>query len=251
MKDYIEVNSAIALGLQGLGNGVKDINFKKPTLVDRLPEWMKAGLDTKKDGNGKSKSTGIKFDFVKKYTSKINLNLDFKSALDNGEKWLIRTIAGLLAFIIIYTIITSVIASITNKKINETEELKTYTQEQLGLVEDDITKIANKTNQYKDLLDSFQKLKDENNENKKWRYSIPNFLTELMYAVPKGTSIKSIVNTNGYTIRITAQAKLYSQLAYLVGSIKTGQILYDVTSSSGEKSGDYITVIIEGNLFDD
>ena len=29
MKDYIEVNSAIALGMQGLGYGVKNINFKK------------------------------------------------------------------------------------------------------------------------------------------------------------------------------------------------------------------------------
>ena len=249
MKDYIEVNSAIALGLQGLGYGVKNLNFKTPTLVDKLPDWMKTSVGTKKET--KTKQANNKPSFVSNLSSKMNFKFDMKGTLDSTETWLVRTIAGLLAFIIIYTAITSFIINVTNSKIQETEELKTHTQGQIELVGKDITTIDNKTNQYKDLLDSLQKLKDENNEFKKWKYSIPNFLTELMYAVPKGTSIKSIVNTDGYTIRIVAQAKLYSQLAYLVGSIKTGQILYDVTSSSGEKSGDTITVIIEGNLFDD
>lgn len=244
MKDYIEVNSAIALGLQGLGNGVKNINFKNPSLAERLPDWMKISV------GGKNKANTGKSGIFDKLTQKINLKTDMNGALDNSERWLVRSIAGILSFVIIYTIVSSVITGAINSKKQQTDELKDYTQQQISLVEQDITSIENRATEYKDLLESIQKFKDENNETKKWRDSIPNFLTELMYAVPKGVSIKSIVNTNGYTIRIVAKAKLYSQLAYLIGSIKTGGILYDVTSSSGEKSGDYITVVIEGNLFD-
>ena len=40
IKDYIEVNSAIALALQGLGEGLKGINFKKDNLKDKLPDWL-------------------------------------------------------------------------------------------------------------------------------------------------------------------------------------------------------------------
>ena len=40
IKDYIEVNSAIAIGMQGLGYGIKSMNFKKPTLSDQLPDFL-------------------------------------------------------------------------------------------------------------------------------------------------------------------------------------------------------------------
>lgn len=40
IKDYIEVNSAIALALQGLGEGLKGINFKKESVSDKLPGWL-------------------------------------------------------------------------------------------------------------------------------------------------------------------------------------------------------------------
>ena len=45
IKDYIEVNSAIALALQGLGYGMKSLNFKKASLKDHLPN--KSKLDFK------------------------------------------------------------------------------------------------------------------------------------------------------------------------------------------------------------
>ena len=41
IKEYIEVNSAIALAMQGLGYGLKKINFKKPRIGDKLPEGLK------------------------------------------------------------------------------------------------------------------------------------------------------------------------------------------------------------------
>lgn len=37
VKDYIEVNSAIALALQGLGEGIKSVNFKELALTEKIP----------------------------------------------------------------------------------------------------------------------------------------------------------------------------------------------------------------------
>ena len=146
MKDYIEVNSAIALGLQGLGYGVKNINFKNPSLSDRLPDWMKIGSGGNKEGSSEKKfSLG----------SKVNLSLDLKGAFDNTEKWLIRTIAAMLAFIIIYTGVTALIAGVTHKKMEEAEERKEDTNSQIALVQADIDSVNDKTTEYKDLLSYF------------------------------------------------------------------------------------------------
>ena len=53
IKDYIEVNSAMAIALQGLGQGIEGINFKKPSLMDKMPEITitsnKKGKENKKE----------------------------------------------------------------------------------------------------------------------------------------------------------------------------------------------------------
>ena len=57
IKDYIEVNSAIALALQGVGEGLKGINFKKENVGDKLPAWMTMEI------GGKGKSRWWKFNW--------------------------------------------------------------------------------------------------------------------------------------------------------------------------------------------
>ena len=51
IKDYIEVNSAIAIALMGLGEGIADMNFRKVPRNERL----KAILNLKINGDVKSK----------------------------------------------------------------------------------------------------------------------------------------------------------------------------------------------------
>lgn len=52
VKDYIEVNSAIALALQGLGEGLKGINFKKESVSGKLPGWLSLEIGGKSKGFG-------------------------------------------------------------------------------------------------------------------------------------------------------------------------------------------------------
>ena len=242
MKDYIEVNSAIALGMQGLGYGIKNLNFKKPSLSDRLPDWMKVEIGNKKDGNeGAKKKINL--------NSKINLSFDLKGELDNTEKWLLRSLAGVCSFVIIYGVLSGLIKYQTDKKKQETQEVKQHTTEQIALIGDDIQAINNRTSKFEEVLRNLEEYKNESSENRKIKDSIPNFLTALMFGMPQDVTITSITNTTGYTIRIEAQAREYSQLAYLIGNIKTSNTLYNVTSTSGVKQNDIIKIIIEGSLF--
>lgn len=244
MKDYIEVNSAIALGMQGLGYGIKTLNFKKPSLTDKLPDWIKIGLGGKKE-NSDNKKKKINLNLK----GKLNFSFDLKGELDNIEKWLIRTSAGILAFILIYSGLTIFLKYQTDKKIKEVENVKEDTLKQIALVESDTQILNNKTTKYEEILKNLEDYKNESTENRKIKDSIPNFLTSLMFGMPQGVTITSITNTTGYTIRIEAQAKEYSQLGYLIGNIKTNNILYNVTSSSGVKQNDIIKIVIEGSLF--
>ena len=94
MKDYIEVNSAIALALQGLGYGLKDMNFKKKDWKDDLGEMF-----SKSEGTDGKKKKG---DILGK---SINLSGIFKfnlgEKLDGVERWLLRVGGGILALTII------------------------------------------------------------------------------------------------------------------------------------------------------
>lgn len=239
MKDYIEVNSAIALGMQGLGYGIKTLNFKKPSLTDKLPDWMKIEIGGKKEEGKKGKKINL---------GKINFSFDLKGEFDNIEKWLMRSLTAILAFVIIYSGFALFLKGQTDKKLKEVADVTGDTIEQIELVEKDIETVNNKTTKYEEVLRNLEEYKNESNENRKIKDSIPNFLTALM-TMPQGVTVTSITNTTGYTIRIEAQSKDYSQLGYLIGNLKTKNILYNVTSSSGVKQNDIIKVVIEGSLF--
>ena len=48
IKDYVEVNSAISLALSGLGEGISGMNFKKTSLMDKLPDILTMKVGQKK-----------------------------------------------------------------------------------------------------------------------------------------------------------------------------------------------------------
>ena len=62
IKDYIEVNSAIALAMQQLGYGIKELNFKRKTIANSLQDLAKRDIKpgNKKTGNKKNNDFGGK-----------------------------------------------------------------------------------------------------------------------------------------------------------------------------------------------
>lgn len=237
MKDYIEVNSAIALGMQGLGYGIKNLNFKKASFADSLPDFLKI------DSGGKS-SKGSK-------KGSINFSFSLKGKLDSIERWLLRTCIGVLSLFIIYSAFTIFINVQMEGKNKEVEEVKQDTQEQISAVDKDLTTINTKTSKYQDMKKNLEEFNNQISENTKSKNVIPVLLTELMSAIPKeGVTITSIENTSGTHIVINAQSEKYELLGFFKGKIIADGILSPstVVSTSGVKQDNLIKIVIEGDL---
>lgn len=238
IKDYIEVNSAIALAVQGLGFGIKNLNFKKPSFSDKMPEWLKFGPKEKEKESNKK----FKFNF--------NLNLDLKADLDKTEKWLLRTISGILTFIIIYSIITILLKSETDKKIKQAENIMQQTSTEIAKVDSDIQKLNNKSSNYQKMTENLKKYSEEAEENLKTKNAIPMLLTRIMNVIPKGVTITSIENKTDSHIVINAQSADYDLLGFFKGSLIVEGVLdpSTVVSTSGIKQNGIVKIVIEGDL---
>lgn len=229
IKEYMEVNSAIALALQGLGEGPKQTNFKSAKLSENF------GKGKRKRGNEK---INLK-EMIKKGLS---------GALDPTEFWLLRVCGGLLLVVLIYGISSSLLANQIKAKYEEAESAYKATQSEIATVESDIDRVKNLTNNYDKLKQNLIDLNEKLAERFRSKNAIPNLLNKVMFAIPNGVQITSIENTTDKHIVITAQSEKYEQLGLFIGTIKQSTILTNVTSDSGIKQDSLVKVTIEGDL---
>lgn len=236
IKDYIEVNSAIALALQGLGYGIKNMNFKAPSFEDRLPDWLKIEIGPKSD-KGKEKKFNINFS-------------DLRSKMDATEKWMLRVAGGILMLTLIYSGFSIYLNTAINKKITEAKDVQEDTIAQIALVEKDNLAVKQKTNRYVELTDNLKNINNKIADSVKSKDMIPDLLMQIMYTIPEDVQITEIENTSGKHVVIKAQSKKYEQLGYFKAKIKEDNILVKntVVSTQGEKDGEFVKVTIEGDL---
>lgn len=242
LKDYIEVNSAIAIALDGLGDGIKGLNFKKESFRDKLPEWL-----TMEVGNKKEKESS-----TSKIASKLNfdLKLDFKEQLSAGEIGLVRIAVGILLLILIYSGISLFLNKAIKDKNNEIAKATEQVNSQIEAINADTTKIKTNTSKYISMTERLDELTTKTQEKNKIKNAIPTLLNQIMFSMPKGVQITSIENTSGTDIVINAQAATYEQLGYLKVKIKEDGILLNVVSDNGQKEGQtgFVKTVIEGKL---
>ena len=235
IKDYIEVNSAIAIAMQGLGYGIKSMNFKKKSFMDDLPEWM-----TKEISFGKNDNK----------SSKLNFDFSLSGRLDSTEKWLLRSATGILIFILLYSGFSVYLNNKINEKISEAEDVSSYTDLQIAAVDKDINTTKEKANKYQEMKDNLTKINNKLQEDINLKFSIPNLLISIMDVIPQNVQITEIENTGNEEkhIVIRAQSKYYDELGYFKAKIKEEGILKNVVSTQGEKQGEFVKIVIEGDL---
>ncbi len=235
IKDYVEVNSAISLALCGLGQGISGMNFKKNSLMDKLPELLTIEVGTKKSQVGRKNPPKM-------------LTVDFGEPLDRIEKNMLRSLSGLVLILVVYCGFSILIKNQIEVKNKEADESIKSTTAQISLVNQDIQSLQNKTNEYTNKINNLNQLNQEIEENNKTKKAIPNLLNRLMYVMPSEVQLTSIQNSTSTHIVIQAQSTSYAQLGYLTASIKTNGILQNVISTSGQKENNLVTIKIEGDL---
>lgn len=244
IKDYIEVNSAIAIALQGLGYGIKNMNFKAKSFMESLHDWAK--IEVGGNNSYKNKNTN-----KEKKSIPVSFSLDsLKTKMDHTERWLMRTAGGILILTLLYSGFSLYLDKQISEKIKEVDEVKTDTKVQISLVEKDTTAVKQKTNRYIELSNNLKNINERIEDIEKSKNIIPNLLMEIMNTIPTGVQITEIENTTGRHVVIKAQSKQYEQLGYFKAKLKEDNILEkeSVISSQAEKQDEYVKIVIEGDL---
>lgn len=234
MKDYIEVNSAISLALQGLEFGLKNINFNKKSFGEQLKAALSSDITF---GKSKGKDNG---------KSKININLNSPKV----KQWIMRDFAGVLILLVVYAGIASYINYELEAKQKSLDETKNDINKQISLINSDKSKIDAKTSEYSTLVTNLQNASDEVNDKNAYKNAITTLLSEIMYVIPKEVQLTSIENPSGKKIIINAQSAKYEQLAYFKALLKSKAVLEptSVVSSEATKDNSVVKIVIEGEL---
>lgn len=246
IKDYIEVNSAIAVALEGVDYGLKSLNFKSSNLKEEITAFLHSDISTlgkKKKKTNNSKGSKKKFSF--------NLNFDLKGKLSATERWLIRVCITVLMVMIIYCICSIVLENQISAKIGEAQEVLSYTEKQITAVNSDDNNVLSKKQDYDRFKSDLENANSELETKRGRKNQIPTLLNQIVYIIPKSVQLTKINNTevNGKQhITITAQSTQYEQLAYFKAKLKNNGYLQNVISTEGTKEGEYVVTTIEGDL---
>lgn len=238
-KDYIEVNSAIALALDGIGYCAfeENFNFKK--------------------------ASGISFDaksLLKGGGPEIDMNMN--GPLDASEKVMLRIVAICVIAIITYILIT-------NGIINKIADMKSDTESNIATVTREITKansdvqiIKEQADHYAQIAEVLKNLEEHSQEMIDavpdiQPRSVPNMLKSIANVMPQDVLLLSIKNTSEKHIVMEVVSPDYDQIGYFKALVSTNSVLTNVKSSSGQKVSGYSTdsdgtnwiyVTIEGDL---
>lgn len=234
IKDYIEVNSAISLALQGLGYGARNINFNKKGIGEQLRTALTSDITF---GKSKGKENG---------KNKINIKINMPKV----RKWLSREFAGMLILTILYISVVEYISYEQKIKEKSLNSVKSDIESQISLIDSDKNKVDMKKSEYSTLASNLRKATDAVNEKNAYKNSIPTLLSEIMYVIPKQVQLTSIENPSEKKIVINAQSERYEQLAYFKAELKAKGVLdpNTVVSSEAIKENNIVKIVIEGEL---
>ena len=232
IKEYIEVNSAISLALQGLGKGIKGINFKKDIFKMDLKDifsskTLKLSQKSKKD--------------KKEFYS-------FSGKITKDETWLVRLSMASIIFIISYVIFSQVLIKQIKQKQEEVTSVTSSIKSEINKIVADTATLNGKATKYSTLIDQLNEINQKISVVAENKYLIPNLLAQIARSIDNTVQITSISNPYDKHIVIEAQSNEYPGLGYFKTKLDKSNILQNVVAGGGIKQGDVITVTIEGDL---
>ena len=234
IKDYIEVNSAIALALQGMNKKNKNISFVgKSERWDKITELLNTDVKKINKKPKETKKTKVKM------PTKFNIT----------DMNCIRFAYATLCMLVFYIVATTFLYGKITDKILDTEEVINDTIAKTENINKQTTLIKSRADDYRSILIQLEEANEQAAQASGSKNVIPNLLSQIMFAIPQEAQVLSIQNTKDKHITIEVQASEYQYLGYLKSEIQNRAILINVTSTSGTReANDMIKVTIEGDL---
>ena len=274
IKEIIEVNSAIALALDGVGMAEVDLDFnamaKKAAGVVSIKEKVKKLGLNEKISEYKTKTS----EFMKKLNAPVKSpkkkkrNVDFDEGLLSGnadqgldsemdgeqgsygrlDSGLVKLAVFAITFLTTYSITSTVMNNQISEKTQEVNaeiskanaaiQLANTDSQYLKSVADDYVEITNK------LSAIIVKIEEDRISNR-INFDVPNFLSKLMFIMPANVRVTSIDVDDIGNVKIQAESGQYAQLGFFVSRLKVEEILQNVDMEVVSDSGN-IKIIVSG-----
>ena len=232
IKDYIDVNSATALALEELG-------FEKET------------LSFKTGGSRRKTKINLNMDLKDIDIANVGANIkdSFRAEISTIEGFLIRLGLTSLIILILFIAVSIMLAKANKEKMSETDFVLTKSQESLNKIDQDIAKVKSKTDEYIALLDKMGNGNDSNTTSAAFirKDALPNFLNRLAHLIPVRVKVTDIKEEKSH-ITMTVESGKYEQLGYFVGLLENEGVLRKIKTSTSQKEGSVVKVVIEGDL---
>ena len=243
IKDYIEVNSAIALALEGIGYGLKNLNFRTTNWKEELNNLLHSDVKSLGKGSRTKKKRSFSFD------------TNMKGPLKPTELWLVRCCVTVLMIVVIYSVCSVLLGQQISAKTADAQAVIDDTTSQINRLNTSENSINSKTSDFERVTTNLQNASSSIALKQGRKNEIPTLLNQIVYTIPKNVQLTSIQNTevesNGETVQhitLSAQSRQYEQLAYFKARLSNSGYLLNVTSTEGTKTGEYVVVTIEGDL---
>lgn len=268
MKEIIEVNSAIALALDGVGMSDKDLNFVAASKKAANIQGTKVITDKIKslDIKGKIKEAkGKAGDFVKKLNAPVGKkkkrNVDFdESLLDEAaegevtdtaygriDSLLTRATVFAASLLIGYIVAGTVINNNIIAKDKEVNSEISKVNAAIVKAEEDAAYLKGRADEYVAITEKLSAIITKINKESRKTYNIPNFMSKLMFIMPSGVKVTSINVLETGDVSLKAESGQYAQLGFLVSRIKLEKALLDVDMEVVSVDGN-IKIIVSGVL---
>lgn len=242
IKDYIEVNSAISLAIQGLDSKKQNINFDESKMnFQKIMAILTSDVGKK---NSNTKIKGRKSSTFNRASLREIANME----LDFGDRTLLTIVAGLMIVIILFVGVTEVLSKQIKEKMASADTIIENSKKEIDKVTKYNSLVNARTSEYQKLVDKIDEANSKVSEEYSSKNAIPNLLNKIMYNIPVGVQLLSIENQSGKDIVITAQAEKYDQLGYFKAALEEEGILTDIISTRGTKPGELISITITGKL---
>ena len=272
-KDIIEVNSAVALAMNGLGLNDKALDFcagsqtflggdvikkkwKKLISQETLDKVKEKLLSIKKVQKnpkveqGEALKPNVEFDENVGSGEIINAEPETEYVsvgLDSFDKWLIRVAVSLGLAFFTYSGLSYYTNNIIEAKTNEAVKNIQTTKNQILNVESDIDFVETQAMEYKSKTDKLAKILETIKMTAEHSFSVPNFMSQLMFIIPEDVRVTSVTITTDNQVTIEASSGKYAQLGYFVSRLKLEKALNNVDMEVLSMDSD-IKIKINGEL---
>lgn len=231
IKEYIDVNSATALALEELG-------FSRPTLSFKTGQSRKAGAGLSMD------LKDIDFSNVGE-----NIKESFRSEVSTLESFMIRLGLTSLIILILFIAVSIVLTKSNREKLSETQRLLAESRDAVTKIDKDISNVKAKTDEYKALLSKMEEKSGSLTTSTSFirKDALPNFLNQLAHLIPVRVKVIDIKENKSH-ITLTVESARYEQLGYFVGLLENEGVLMKIKTSTSQKEGSVVKLVIEGDL---